>query len=138
MTAAATVIAAANAAAEISGRSAYAPVLDRAELDANTMSDPALQKELFDLYFGHAAQAMLKMRKALADADRVTWTASAHGLKGTARTLGLMRLAETAAEAEAAGERGEIGMTPERVETLQRALTAASAAAHGHLAQTQG
>ena len=80
MSSAATVIAAANAAAEQSNRSANAPVLDREELDANTLSDPALQKELFELYFGHAAQALSKMRAAMETKDRVNWTATAHGL----------------------------------------------------------
>lgn len=135
MSSAAAVIAAANAAAEQSNRPFNAPVLDREELDANTLGDPALQKELFELYFSHAAQALNKMLKAMEAKDRVNWTATAHGLKGTARTLGLLRLAEVAAEAEAAGERGTAGLTPERLAALQSAFTGASAAAHAHIAQ---
>ena len=135
MTAAAAVIAAANAAADRLDRVQGAPVLDRAELDANTLSDPALQKELFELYFGHAAQALGTLNAALTEGDARAWTHAAHGLKGTARTLGLLRLAEVAGEAEAAGERGLTGLTVERLAALQSALTAASAAAHGYLAQ---
>lgn len=135
MSTAAAVIAAANAVADRTSRPNGAPVLDRRELDANTMGDPALQKELFDLYFGHAAQALIKMRAALAEGDVASWTAAAHGLKGTARTLGLLRLADTAAEAEAAGGSDKAGPTAERLKALEYDLTAASAAAHGYLAQ---
>lgn len=110
------------------------PVLDRRELDANTLGDPALQKELFELYFGHAVQALERMEKALQEEDPVNWSASAHGIKGTARTLGLLRLGEIAAEAEAAGKHGAKALTRPRLNALRHALTSATIAAHGHLA----
>lgn len=85
----------------LSTGSTAACALDRAALAENTMSDLALQKELFDLYFAQAPSYLSGMRDALAIGDQTGWSAAAHSLKGTARTLGLMRLAGAAAEAEA-------------------------------------
>ena len=112
-----------------------APTLDRAALDANTMSDPALQKELFELYFGHAPSSLQKMADALRNADPAGWTEGAHALKGTASTLGLMRLADAAAAAEAAGRAGPTGLTEKRFAAVRDALTASIAAAQSYLAQ---
>lgn len=78
-----------------------APALDPAALDANTMSNAALQAELFQLFFDQAPSHLGAMRAALVAGDRRAWSEGAHAIKGTARTLGLMRLAELTARAEA-------------------------------------
>lgn len=78
-----------------------APTLDPSTLGDNTMRDVSLQKELFDLYFSQAPSYLDAMRDAIASGDRTGWIAAAHSLKGTARTLGLMRLAASSAAAEA-------------------------------------
>lgn len=78
------------------------PLFDRDVLDSNTLSDRALQRELFDLYFGQAPSLFDKLKSALRDGAVGPWREAAHALKGTARTLGLMRLGEVSAVAEEA------------------------------------
>ncbi|MEM9095723.1 MAG: Hpt domain-containing protein, partial [Pseudomonadota bacterium] len=76
------------------------PVLDREELNHNTMHDRALQEELFDLMFDQTGVYLNQLRDAIAARDVGAWKAGAHGIKGTARSLGLIRLSQTAAHAE--------------------------------------
>lgn len=113
-------------------------VFDRATLDENTMSDPDLQAELFALYFGHAPRNLDAMRAGLEGAPGARcragapaealrqWTDGAHAIKGTARTLGFLRLAAVAAEAEAAHP------CPARLERVAAALTQAEKVAAAH------
>lgn len=102
------------------------PVLDRAVLDENTMADAALQKELFELYFDHAPTNFALLDEAIETGDRQRWRDGAHALKGAARTLGLMALADAAARAEAgapsAAARAAIG---DAFDTAQAAVASA-------------
>lgn len=102
------------------------PILDVVTLDANTMADPALQAELFELYFDHAPKSVAQMRSALSGGAH--WAAGAHALKGTARTLGFLALGEAAAEAE------KLGPSAERLARLETLLQEARKAADAHLA----
>lgn len=77
------------------------PILDPATLDANTMNDPSLQRELLDLYAEHAPALLENLDAALRTGSSDEWVHGAHGIKGMARTLGLIRLERLAAAAEA-------------------------------------
>lgn len=103
------------------------PLFDRAELDGNTLSDRCLQRELFDLYFGQAPSLFDSLRKALANEDQTAWLEAAHALKGTARTLGLMRLGEAAAAAE------DNAPEPSLLKALEDAYAASVGAAEAYL-----
>lgn len=69
-----------------------------------TGEDAALQAELVEMF---AAQAALWRRLLVVDAPVPTWRDAAHTLKGSARGLGLWRLAEACAEAETMARTGE-------------------------------
>lgn len=99
------------------------PVLDAATLDANTMSDTSLQSELFDLYFEQSERNLIALAAAREAGDRSAWRDAAHGVKGTARTLGFLRLAACAADAE------ESGPSAERLDRLRDELMGAVGAA---------
>ncbi|MEL6980664.1 MAG: Hpt domain-containing protein, partial [Pseudomonadota bacterium] len=68
--------------------------------------------------------------------DAKAWMDGAHGLKGTARTLGLIRLADLSAEAQFAAEAGPSGVTADRFTAIEDALVDAMSAAHAYLAQS--
>ncbi len=103
--------------------------LDPAVLDENTMRDLALQKELFGLYFGQSSVYLATMAEALNGGDRVAWSAAAHGLKGTARTLGFLRLAAATAAAE------RVAPSHQLISEVEDAVLDARAAAAAYLAR---
>lgn len=107
-----------------------AAVLDREILAENTMRDASLQKELFDLYFGQSASWMDSLRAGLAEGACRPWRDAAHSLKGTARTLGLMRLAAACAAAEASAPSASL------LRAVEDGLVEARAAAAAYVAQT--
>ncbi len=106
-----------------------APRLDRAELDANTMADRSLQAELFQIYFDQAPTYFGYMRRGLEERDDDLWSAGCHGIKGTARTLGLKALAATAAEVQ------KKAPSEERYRAVEKRMDEAKAAAHIYLSE---
>lgn len=98
----------------------------------NTMRDTALQRELFELYFAQSGQYLASMREGAAQGDHTAWRIGSHSLKGTAQSLGLMRLAAASARAEAAGPKAGLPA----IEAIEDALVEARAAAAAYLAQT--
>jgi HPt (histidine-containing phosphotransfer) domain-containing protein len=89
-------------------------VLDRAHFHHMTAGDSALQREVADLFRDQAAG----WDAALAGAG--DWRAVAHTLKGSARGIGLAKLAAACEAAEAAGE----AALPQVREALSEALAA--------------
>lgn len=71
-------------------------VIDFDELDANTMSNRGLQRELFNLFFEQSTQYVADLRTALADGNQQDWKMVAHGVKGAALSLGFIRLSRIA------------------------------------------
>ena len=69
-------------------------------LDHHTMGRPSLQREVFDSFFARLPEYLRQMRSGLDQNDAEQWRFGAHSIKGTARMLGLARLAEIAARAE--------------------------------------
>ncbi len=78
---------------------AAALVLDIDHFRHMTGDDPALQAEIVALFRG---QALLWRRLIIPDAPVHTWRDAVHTLKGSARGLGLWKLAEACEAAEAA------------------------------------
>ncbi len=72
-------------------------VLDRAHFDHMTGGDRALQAEVVALFLGQASD----LRAAC---DGQDWRAAVHTLKGSARGIGLVALADACAAAEQAVE----------------------------------
>ena len=79
------------------------PGFDVEHFRSMTGDDQTLQAELVHMF---SAQAVLWRRLLVADAPVHTWRDAAHTLKGSARGLGLWRLAEACAEAEALARSG--------------------------------
>jgi HPt (histidine-containing phosphotransfer) domain-containing protein len=73
------------------------PIHDAAHFGEMTGDDPALQAEIVLLFRG---QALLWRKLLSADAPVHTWRDAVHTLKGSARGLGLWRLASACETAE--------------------------------------
>ncbi|MBL8550501.1 MAG: Hpt domain-containing protein [Hyphomonadaceae bacterium] len=78
-------------------------ILDEAHFRHMTGDDGALQAEILALF---RAQSELWSRLLIPDAPVQTWAEAAHTLKGSARGLGLWRLADACEEAEEAARSG--------------------------------
>ena len=84
------------------------PVIDRQALDRNTMGNESLQRELFMLYFDQAPVYLDQLEEALAGGDADGWRQAAHGLKGSSRALGFLKLAAISRECEVSAPKTEL------------------------------
>ena len=91
-------------------------LLDRDILNENTMNDPALQAELFSLFFEQGKVYIKQLEDSVSSDSTGDWKMTTHGIKGASRSLGFARLASIAAMAES--ERP----SKERMEQLQQAM----------------
>jgi hypothetical protein len=78
---------------------------DRAHFAMMTGEDRDLQAEIVAIF---RVQAQLWRRLLIPDAPTVTWADAAHTAKGSARGLGLWRLAEACEQAEQLGRAGAV------------------------------
>ena len=78
---------------------------DKAHFAMMTGNDNALQVEIVDIF---RTQAALWARQLIPDAPTGIWTDAAHTVKGSARGLGLWRLADACELAERLGRAGAI------------------------------
>ena len=67
-------------------------IIDVDALNENTMSDSALQQELFAIFFEQSDVYLAQMAEAIEADDAEAWRMTAHGIKGVARALGLVRI----------------------------------------------
>ena len=74
--------------------------LDHAHLARYTMSDRTLEYEILRLFLAQIPLTLESLKFASMDRD---WVIAAHTLKGSARAVGVRRLAELALEAEQLG-----------------------------------
>lgn len=79
------------------------PVIDRQALDRHTMGNAALQQELFILFFDQMPVYIDQLDDALASGDTESWRMAAHGIKGSSRALGFVRLATLSRQCEVDG-----------------------------------
>lgn len=94
------------------------PVLDREALDRHTMGNADLQQELFILFFDQMPLYLDQLDDAIESGDRESWRMAAHGIKGSSRALGFVRLATLARESEVEGPDAD------RLDALREAVKA--------------
>jgi HPt (histidine-containing phosphotransfer) domain-containing protein len=71
--------------------------IDWQHLRRYTCGDARLEHEILSLFVAHGPQTLDALHRAQ---DGGHWAAAAHGLKGSARAVGAMAVADLAAEAE--------------------------------------
>ena len=103
------------------------PLLDAQALNENTMSNRALQEELFQIFFDQTAHYLDMLRESVKTREIEGWMGAAHGLKGAALALGLTRLARLSSQAELAPP------CAETAETIARTLDDSREAARLYL-----
>lgn len=81
-----------------------APPIDHVYLRKFTFGNRALEKEVLQLFAGQAPSTLAQLQAAN---DAKAWHAAAHTLKGSARAVGALALADVAAEAEKLGPAAE-------------------------------
>lgn len=92
--------------AEIQPAIAGGPPIDRAHLARYTLGDPALEREVLELF---RQQLVRTLPQLAASTSETEWRFVAHTLKGSGRAVGAWRLSAAAAAAEAAFSHGEGG-----------------------------
>jgi PAS domain S-box-containing protein len=85
---------------------AHPPALDPVTLDALTGGNAAVARELLDDFLASTAQDLAELDSARVAGDLPALTRQAHKIKGAARMVGALEVAETAGQLEASG-RGE-------------------------------
>ena len=80
------------------------PVLDPSQLAVMTGDDPSLAVEVIDIF---RQQTDIWVRMLDADLPPAQWADAAHSLKGSALSVGAMRLADVCAKAEKLGRSAE-------------------------------
>lgn len=99
--------------------STTAPVIDRDHLDRVTFRDLAFRNEVLTLFIREAKALLLRLGTA---SDEAQWRIAAHSMKGMARGVGAVRLAEAAEQAEVAGRGSSLDrLTPLVAEAIAEA-----------------
>jgi CheY-like chemotaxis protein/HPt (histidine-containing phosphotransfer) domain-containing protein len=83
------------------------PALDVVALEALIGGDPTLARTVLDDFLGSTVQDLDELARARIAGDLVALTRQAHKIKGAARLVGAVELAETAGQLEAAGRAEE-------------------------------
>ena len=110
------------AAQEASARTGQHTPLDHAHLARYTLGDRALELEILDLFLNQAPQTLDSLRElaVIRPMDPKGWVAGCHTIKGSARAVGAVTLAEVSES----GER-ELDLSPEHIERHLIAMAAA-------------
>ncbi len=91
-------------------------LLDRAHLVRVTLGSSALAREVLDLFVDQVPVQIEALASALPGRP---WFEAAHGLKGSARAIGALALAEVAAEAETVAAEASDGRRRELLATIR-------------------
>ena len=75
------------------------PPVDLSYLRRYTLGNVEVEKEVLELFCAHAPTVLADMKRAT---DEKTWRDGAHTLKGSALSLGALRIAQLAEQAELA------------------------------------
>ncbi|MGD9802750.1 MAG: Hpt domain-containing protein [Hyphomicrobiaceae bacterium] len=108
--------AAASAATEAIG---VVPAVDHAHLARYTFGNKALEVEVLNLFADQAPLYLTNLRDARSEKD---WRDAAHTLKGSARAVGAMRVAELAERAEALRSSADMAARAMAIDALAEAL----------------
>jgi two-component system sensor histidine kinase/response regulator len=105
--------------------------VDRSSIESlaalQSEGEPDIVKELVDIFEREAGPRFERLRAAAAAADPGELMREAHGLKGTAASIGAKRLAGLAKDLEDRGRTGQTAGATERVAALREAYGAAAA-----------
>jgi signal transduction histidine kinase/CheY-like chemotaxis protein/HPt (histidine-containing phosphotransfer) domain-containing protein len=104
------------------------PVLDGAVFGALAGTDASLAAELARLFARESRAALAGLRAAMAERDGADIARAAHGLKGSASTLGAVRVSDLATQIERAGRDGRVDDAAALLEQLVPAVDRASEA----------
>ena len=96
-------------------------ILDREHLDRYTMGCPDLERELIGLFLDQLPNLTRQLEESSADED---WTFVTHTLKGSARAIGAITIADLAERLE---ELGPDAAERKRFETIVKLKAAVSA-----------
>jgi HPt (histidine-containing phosphotransfer) domain-containing protein len=105
--------------------------IDFAHLSRYTLNDRALEAEILDLFVEQLPQSLTRLREARCLTE---WRSAAHTIKGSARAVGALKLAEAAAAAEAMPTTGDgrCDLIERVVREIERAVTFVC---HAHAAE---
>ena len=106
-------------------------ILDRAHLAKYTGGDRALEHEIFAIYLAEAETQLERLHQAATPADQ---RIIAHTIKGAARSLGAMALADAAVSAEQALHSGDAASWSSAINTVASAAADLRAALEQELA----
>ena len=104
----------------LKGNDLDAEVLDLDHLAQYTAGDPCLERELMGLFRTQAGQQVENIVSAFDDG---AWKMATHTLKGSARSIGALRVGERAADLEEIGFEGDEGEKQAMIESLRHDLT---------------
>ena len=113
----------------VPGRDRQADVIDKQHLAGVTLGDPGLEREVLELFL---RQATLMLDR-IGHAPATVAAAAAHTLKGSARGIGLWRLARAAESFEQAVANAGEDRVKDALSELTAAGLEASAAISAHL-----
>jgi HPt (histidine-containing phosphotransfer) domain-containing protein len=108
------------------------PPIDRKYLSRFTMGNPALEREVLELF---AAQTLLYLDQLRSAQTRKAWSEAAHTIKGSAAAVGAARLAGLAETAEKLDIAAECARSAARRERELAALAVAIDEARGYIAR---
>jgi PAS domain S-box-containing protein len=100
------------------------PLVDSSFLREITQGDEALTARLVGLFFEHADAHVAELAQAVATGDATTVSVIGHTLKGSASTVGALRVAAVSARLCDAGRAGDLGGAPALHVELAAALEA--------------
>lgn len=76
------------------------PLIDEAHLGRQTLGDPALRREILELFKADARQRLATLASTV---DPAEWRRAAHSIKGTSRTIGAFACGDIAERLEKSG-----------------------------------
>lgn len=94
-------------------------IIDLAHLTQYTMQDKALEQELLGLF---KEQAVLQFENIESASDKSDWVMAVHTLKGSARGIGALQVADLSADLEKIGFEGDEAQKQPLVSRLKHAV----------------
>jgi HPt (histidine-containing phosphotransfer) domain-containing protein len=98
------------------------PDLDLEQFEDAADHDPAMERELIDLYLADTPKLLASLRAAIADRAAALTQRHAHTLKGGSRTIGAMALGELAEEMERTAEADDFASAQAALEVAEAAF----------------
>jgi two-component system sensor histidine kinase/response regulator len=124
----------ANAEPIVPGRApAQAGVIDFEQLSDSACGNEEFERELVNDFTTCSTQRLTELRDALAEGQPGDIEHAAHALKGASRTMGAVRMGDTAARIEVMAAEGQVGQLGDLIEQLAKDFADARSALEEHL-----